>query len=436
MTDLSFISRWQFAITIGVHFIFVSISLGMVWLLFTAETLALKKPDPHWPRLAKFFARLFILTFSFGAATGIVMEFQFGTNWAAFSTFSGDVFGPPLAIETMSAFFLESIFVGLYIFGRDRLPKKIHWFSSLMVALGATLSAFWIIVANSWMQTPAGYTIDNGRVILTDFTAAVLNPSTWPRFFHTTVGLMIAGAFFVAAVGAWLYLRNIDKLLGLRAVKLAIIFGIVTSILELFPFGHWHIMQVAHTQPAKFAAIESVERTQPNAPFVLFGIPFNNPSRLQYDIRIPSMLSLISFGSVDATVKGLDSFDPKDLPPYTLTFTSFHIMVYLGLLFIFIMLVGSWKLYRGTLDSRPFLYCLLFSAPLPLIAIQLGWITAEVGRQPWIIYNVMRTAAGVSQNLTAHAVNFSLWIFIIAYAILLVIYLTILSYLINQGQKE
>jgi len=439
MSDLTILSRWQFAITVGFHFVFVSISLGMVWLLFASEAFGFFKNSPDWKRLSKFFARLFIITFAFGAATGVVMEFQFGTNWARFSDFSGDVFGPPLAIETMTAFFLESIFIGLYIFGRGRVGPRVHLFSAFMVALGATISAFWIIVANSWMQTPAGFALDNGKVILTDFYASVFNPSTWPRFFHTVFGLMIAGSLFVSGIGAYFILRNIDKPVGLKAVKLGLAFGIICSILELFPFGHWSIMQVAHIQPEKFAAIEAIEKTQSHQRFVIFGIPTSNPPDINFKcfLCVPSLLSIATYGTSDAVIKGFDAFDPKDLPPVILTFTSFHLMVYLGLLFIAFTAWGTWLWHRGKLEeSRYYLMAMLFFIPLPLVAIQLGWITAEVGRQPWIIYGVMRTADASSANVASATVGLSLSSIIILYSILGLVYTGIMTYLVKRGPDK
>ena len=433
------LSRWQFAITVGFHFVFVSISLGMVWLLFASESLGFFKNAPDWKRLSKFFARLFIITFAFGAATGVVMEFQFGTNWARFSDFSGDVFGPPLAIETMTAFFLESVFIGLYIFGRGRVGPRVHLFSAFMVALGATISAFWIIVANSWMQTPAGYALDHGKVILTDFYASIFNPSTLPRFFHTVFGLMIAGSLFVAGIGAYFILRKIDKPVGIRAVKLGLAFGVICSILELFPFGHWSIMQVAHTQPEKFATFEAIEKTQARQPFVIFGMPITTPpeSRLKCLICIPSLLSLVTFGSTESVIRGLDSYKPQDLPPFALTFSTFHLMVYLGLLFIAFTAWGIWKWYRSKLEeSRFYMMGLLLFIPLPLVAIQLGWITAEVGRQPWIIYGVMRTTDASSANVASATVGLSLSSIIILYSILGLVYTGIMTYLVKRGPDK
>ncbi|UCC45200.1 MAG: cytochrome ubiquinol oxidase subunit I, partial [Candidatus Zixiibacteriota bacterium] len=271
--DPVLLARLQFAMTIGFHFIFPSVSIGLAWLLVIIEGLGWKRGDHTYVRMGKFFGKLFALTFAVGVATGIVMEFQFGTNWAEYSKFVGDIFGAPLAAEGIFAFFLESAFLGLYLFGRNRVSKGVHWFSILMVAVGATISAFWILVANSWQQTPAGYIIQNGRAELLSFSDAVFNPSMWIRFFHTVDAALITGAFVMAGVASYLLLKNRENLVARKALRLSLIFGLVVSVLELVPFGHHHAIQVAQTQPEKLAAFEGLIDGQTNAPMVLFGIP-------------------------------------------------------------------------------------------------------------------------------------------------------------------
>jgi cytochrome d ubiquinol oxidase subunit I len=249
MSNVVWLSRLQFGITVGFHFVFVTISLGMIWLLFAMETMAWRLDTDEWKRAARFFGRIFVITFVFGVVTGIVMEFQFGLNWAAFSHFVGDIFGTPLAAEGLFTFVAESVFIGLYIFGRDRVSKAVHWFSVLMVALGATFSAFWILVANSWMHTPTGYVMRNGRVELDNFYRVVFNPSMWTRFFHTVDAVLIGGAFFVAGVSAYLLLTHKDEELAKKTLRLAVVFGLIVSVLELFPFGDMSAREVAQTQP-------------------------------------------------------------------------------------------------------------------------------------------------------------------------------------------
>lgn len=434
--DTVLLSRLQFAITIGVHFIFVTLSLGMVWLLFAVETLSWRTKDPAWEKAGRFFGRIFVTTFAFGVVTGLVMEFQFGTNWAGFSNFAGDVFGTPLAAEGMISFFLESVFIGIYIFGRNKLSRGTHWFSILMVTLGATFSAFWIIVANSWMNTPDGYVIENGRIILNDFSKVIFSESLWPRFFHTIDAVFIAGALFMAGVSSYFYLKNKETALAVKTLKLAIISGFIASVLELFPFGDMSARQIASTQPTKFAAIESVEKTQKGAPIVLFGIPIENPPHLILDVRIPYVLSLMAFHDIHAEVKGMDQYERDELPPFALTFTTFHLMVGLGMFFIAltgfgILLLYKWRIFR----TKWFLKLLIISIPLPVIACQLGWITTEAGRQPWAIYGVLKTADAASVNVGAGEVLTSIILFSLLYLIIMIFYIFLIVTDIKRGPQ-
>jgi cytochrome d ubiquinol oxidase subunit I len=306
--DALLLSRLQFALTIGFHFLFPPITIGLGWLLVIMEGIGWRKKDELYVRMGKFFAKLFALTFAVGVATGIVMEFQFGTNWSTYSKFVGDIFGAPLAAEGVFAFFLESGFLGLYLFGRNKVSKGVHWFSCLMVAVGATISAFWIIVANSWQQTPAGYIVRNGRAELTSFFDAVFNPSTVIRYLHTLDASLIAGAFFVAGIAAYLFLKGKEKPLAQRAMNIALVFGFVVSVLELMPFGHEHARQVARTQEEKFAAIEGMYISQSGAPLVFFAVPFTRPPELKAKVEMPGLLSWMAFGDVNAHIKGINEF--------------------------------------------------------------------------------------------------------------------------------
>ena len=338
--DPVILSRLQFAITVGFHFIFPPITIGLAWLLVIVEWRGWKRNDQAFVRIGKFFSRILALNFAVGVATGVVMEFQFGTNWAEYSKFVGDIFGAPLAAEGVFAFFLESTFLGLYLFGRNKVSKGVHWFSALMVAVGSTISAFWILVASSWMQTPAGYRIQGGRAELTDFWAAVFNPSILPRFFHTVDAAFIAGAFVMAGVSAYLILKNKETETAQRSMKLALTFGLIVSLLEVFPFGHIHGQQVARTQPEKFAAIQGLYSTQKGAPLVFFAYPTLPPPQLRAPVEIPGLLSWLAFGDISAPVKGINEFAEDQIPPLWPTFVSYHNMVLLGLYFIVLMLVG------------------------------------------------------------------------------------------------
>ena len=434
--DPVLLARLQFALTIGFHFIFPPLSIGLAWLLVIVEGLGWRRNDDVYVRMGKFFGKLLALTFAIGVATGIVMEFQFGTNWAEYSKFVGDIFGAPLAAEGLFAFFLESAFMGLYLFGRNRVSKGVHWFSILMVSVGATISAFWILVANSWQQTPAGFVVQNGRAELTSFSEAVFNPSMWIRFFHTMDACLISGAFAMAGIAAYLLLKNRENLVARKAMKLSLIFGLVVSLLEIFPFGHEHAVQVAQTQPEKFATFEGLIEGQTNAPLVVFGIPSDNPPQLNAAIEIPSGLSLMAHGDADAYVQGLNDFQPDERPPFILTFVSFHTMVGLGTYFVGAMLLGLFLLYRKKLwNQRLYLKLLLFSIPLPIVAIELGWIVAEVGRQPWVVYRILKTVDAVSITVTAGEILFSIILFGLIYIFLGALYLFLFVREVKHGPE-
>jgi cytochrome d ubiquinol oxidase subunit I len=435
--DPVLLSRIQFAMTVGFHFIFPPISIGLAWLLVIVEGLGWKKRDETYVAMGKFFGKLFAITFVVGVATGIVMEFQFGTNWAEYSKFVGDIFGSPLAAEGIFAFFLESAFLGLYLFARNKVSKGVHWFSILMVAVGSTISAFWILVANSWQQTPAGFIIQNGRAELLNFWDAVFNPSTVIRFLHTFNASLISGAFVMAGVAAYLLLKDKSTELARRALKLAIVFGLVVSVLELFPFGDRHAIQVARTQPEKLAAFEGLIEGQTNAPMVLFGIPSDNPPELRFPIEIPGLLSLLASGDADAYVKGLNDFPPDEIPPFSLTFVSFHTMVGLGMLFIGLTGLGVLLLIRKKLwGARWYLKLLILSIPLPVIACQLGWITAEVGRQPWVVYRILKTADAVSITVSSGEILFSIIMFGLIYLLLGALYIYLMVREVKAGPES
>lgn len=432
--DPVLLARIQFAMTVGFHFIFPSISLGLVWFLVGLEAAGWRTGNAYYTNLAKFIGKLYVVTFAVGVATGITMEFQFGTNWAQYSKFVGDIFGAPLAIEAVFFFFLESTMLGLYLFGRNRVPRAVHVGSITLVAVGMTMSAFWIIVANSWQQTPTGYFVNEqtGRAELLDFWAAVLNPSTLPRFFHTVTAAVVSGAFFLSGVAAWYLLKDKQSAPGRTMLRMALIVGLVMSFAELMPFGHMHAAQVARTQPEKLATIEGHFEGGTNAAFTLFGIPAKD--RLLLPIRVPGVLSLLVGGSTDTFVPGRNNFPPGDLPPLFLPFVAFHTMVGLGMLFIAMTGWGVLQLLRGRLwDNRWFLWALVLATPLPIVATQLGWITAEVGRQPWAVYKVLRTSDAVSQIVSAQHVLFSLILFGALYALLGALYLFLVAKIVQAG---
>lgn len=434
--DQVLLARIQFAMTIGFHFIFPPLTIGLAWMLVIFEAIGWKKKDEVYAAIGKFFGKILGLIFAVGVASGIVMEFQFGTNWAEYSKFVGDIFGAPLAAEGVFAFFLESTFLGLYIFGREKVSKGTHWFSIFMVAVGSTISGFWILVANSWQQTPAGYVVRNGRAELTDFWASVFNPSTMPRFYHTIDAALISAAFFVAGVSAYYLIKNKHIEFAKTSLRFAIVFGLIVSVLEVFPFGHEHAKQVAETQPEKFAATQGLYTSQEGAPIAIFAFPTDHPPKLKVPIEIPGLLSWMAFGDFKAKVKGINEFPRENIPPLFLTFVSYHNMVLLGIYFIFIMALASYFLYKKKLfESKKILTILKWSVPLPLIAIQLGWIAAEVGRQPWIVYHLMKTKDAVSFTVGSGEILFSIILFALIYILLGSIFLTLLFKKIKHGPE-
>ncbi len=417
------LARIQFALTIGFHYIFPPLTIGMAWIIVIMQSLHLRTGDALYKSMARFWIRLFALGFAVGVATGIVMEFQFGMNWAQYSRFVGDIFGAPLAAEGIFAFFLESTFLGLLLFGEKRLSDRMHWFSGLMVAVGSTLSGFWIIVANSWQQTPAGYHIVNGRAELTSFWEAVFNPSTLPRYLHTIAGALIAGSIFVMGLSAWYLLRGRHGEFARRSLRISLVAGFLSS-LAMLPLGHYHAVQVARTQPAKLAAFEGLFETRTRAPLLVFGVPDARKERTEYAVGAPVMLSVLVGNSPGTEVKGLKDF-PRDLwPPLRLSFYPFHLMVALGMYFIALTGAGMLLLWRRKLfEFRPFLWAAFVSIPLPIIANELGWIAAEVGRQPWVVYGEMLTRDAISVNVPAGHILASIILFGLVYALLLVVWI-------------
>ncbi len=434
------LARIQFAVTIGFHFLFPPITIGLAWLLVVFEWIGWRKNDEQYARLGKFFGELFAITFAVGVATGIVMEFQFGTNWAEYSKYVGDIFGAPLAAEGVFAFFLESFFVGVYLFARGRISKGAHWFSALMVAVGATLSAFWIIVANSWQQTPAGYVINEtlGRAELTDFWAAVFNPSTMIRYLHTVNASIITGAFFVVAASAYMILKGRDTELMKKAMRISLLVAFIASILQAEPLGSRHATQVAHTQPEKLAVLEGVYKTQTNATFLIFGYPVSDPEpRIVAPIGIPGLLSILVGGSPDTEVKGINEFPKENLAPLWLPFVSYHNMVELGLFFILYAGAGLILLWRKKLyEWKWFLRIGVLTLPLALAASQFGWIAAEVGRQPWVVWKILRTEHAHSTNVSAGEIMISLVVLSLIYTLLGAVWIFLLKKKVDHGVPE
>ena len=431
--DALLLARMQFAFTIGFHFLFPAMTLGTALIILISETLYLVKKDDTYRRITDFLARLLGLIFVVGAATGIVMEFSFGTNWSQYSRTVGDIFGPILAAEGVIAFFLESVFVGVLIFGRKRVSPKVYWVAALMVFIGGHLSAFWIIVANSWMQTPAGYEINSaGKIILTSFSAAVFNPSTVARFLHTVLATWVVSAVMVCGIAGYYVRKGLHGETARTMLKLGIILFAITPLLQLGA-AHGHAIQVINTQPVKAAAMEGHFYTTRGANIYVMGF-VDEENEKTYGIYIPKGLSFLYNFDFNSEIKGLKDAPKENWPPVNLVFQSYHIMVALGMIFIALGLLGAWLLWTGKLyTAKWYLFLLPFLIPLPHLAHETGWITAEVGRQPWIIYGLMKTAAGASVVVSAGELIFSLLMFSAVYLLLFVMFVMLFIKIVKQG---
>ena len=438
--DVETLSRIQFGATVAFHYLYPPLSIGLGVMLVIMEGLWLKTGNTIFHQMARFWTRVFALTFAIGVATGIVMEFEFGTNWAAYSRFVGDVFGSALAAEGIFAFFLESGFLAVLLFGWDKVGRKMHFFSTCMVALGAHFSAVWIIVANSWMQTPGkGYHIveHNGvmRAEVTDFWRVVFNPSTLERLSHTVCGAWCAGAFLVVSVSAWYLLKRKHLEFARASLKVGLTVALTASVLQGVT-GHISGQEVAKNQPVKLAAFEGLYETTSNAPLTVVGYVDEKDQKV-VGFQIPYMLSILAFNNPHATVTGLDSVPPEDRPPVQASFQFFHAMVGIGFTMMAIAALGFLYFRHGSLHERRWLlWILVFSVLLPQFANQLGWFAAEVGRQPWIVYGVMRTPEGLSKVVEANAVLSSLILFTVIYFLLFAVFIYLLNDKIQHGPDE
>jgi len=398
--DVLTLSRLQFAVTAAYHFIFVPLTLGLSIMVAYMETRYVRTNDELYLKMTKFWGKLFLINFALGVVTGITMEFQFGMNWAEYSKYVGDIFGAPLAIEATVAFFLESTFIGLWIFGWNKVSKKVHALSIWLVAIATNLSALWILLANGWMQKPVGYVLRNGRAEMVDFMAMVTNSYGWSKFFHTVLSGYIVAAFFIMGISAYHILRKNEVAFFRRSFRMAALFGLISSFL-VFATGDFHAIEVAKTQPTKFAAMELVWNTQKAAPYNLIVVPdMENERNAVETLSIPKGLSILAFHNGNAEVRGLKDFQKEDRPPVIPTFLSFRLMAGFGMLFILLSFLGWIFSRKDGIESRTFFLKIMFySLPLPYIAAQLGWIVAEVGRQPWIVYGLLRTSDAVSRSI-------------------------------------
>jgi cytochrome d ubiquinol oxidase subunit I len=435
--DVVMLSRLQFAITSMFHFIFVPLTLGLSILVAFMETRYVRTGNELYLSMAKFWGKLFLINFALGVVTGITLEFQFGMNWAEYSRYVGDIFGAPLAIEATVAFFLESVFIGVWIFGWNKVSKTVHAVSIWIVAIATNLSALWILLANGWMQKPVGYVLRNGRAEMVDFMAMVTNPYGLLKFAHTLVSGYVLAAFFVLGISAWhLLRRNHTDFFG-KSFRVGAVFAVISIGLVLLS-GDYSAVIVAKNQPAKFAAMESVWETQKGAGINIFVIPDpENECNLVEGPCIPNLLSYLAFHTSDGVVKGLKAFPRNERPPVTPVFLSFRVMVALGFFMTLLALLSVIVSFRGTVEKHTLLLrVLLYSIPIPYLANQLGWLVAEVGRQPWIVYGIMKTSDAVSTSISAGQVIGSLIGFTLLYGFLGFIDIFLLAKYARKGPDE
>jgi cytochrome bd ubiquinol oxidase subunit I len=435
--DVEILARIQFAFTVGFHYIYPPLSIGLGFIMVIMESLYLKTGNKDYEILARFWTKIFALTFGIGVATGIVMEFEFGTNWATYSKYVGDVFGSALAAEGIFAFALESGFLGILLFGWNRVSPKVHLTATIGVFLGSMFSAVWIVVANSWQQTPAGYHIVGegmkARAEITDFWAMVFNPSSVDRLIHTWQGAILAGAFMVLSVHAYYIRRNRYVEISKKAFKIALTVATIISLSQLLS-GHSSADGVSKNQPAKLAAFEGHFEKSAPADLYLFGWVDKKNQKVT-GVKIPGGLSFLIDQKFDAPVTGLKAFPEEDRPgQLNAVFQFYHIMISIGMLLIFLTLYASFLWWKGKLfDKKWLLWIFSFSVLLPQIANQVGWFSAEMGRQPWVVYGLLRTSKAFSLAVSANQVLFSLILFFMVYFVLFILFIYLLNKKIKHG---
>jgi len=439
MDDALTVHRLHFAFTVTFHYIFPQLTMGLALLLVVLKTIALRTGDEHYHRAARFWAKIFAINFAMGVVTGIPMEFQFGTNWARFSKAAGGVIGQTLAMEGMFSFFLESSFLGLFIFGEKRLSPWLHWLTGVLVFIGSWLSGYFIIATDAWMQHPVGYEIDaSGSILLTSFTALLSNPWILWQYTHNMTASVVTASFVMAAVGAFYLLRERSVEYGRTFVKVGVISGMVGTLLLAFPTGDQQARMLAQHQPITLAAMEGLFHAADGAPLVLIGQPDMENMRLDNTIEIPKLLSFLTYQRWNAEIKGLDDFPREQWPDnIPLLYFSYHIMVGLGTILTAIMggsIVLLWmrRLYR----TKAMLWILMLAFPFPYIATTAGWMTAEIGRQPWLIYGLMRTADGTSSRVSAGNGLFTLMGFMGIYMLLGILFLFMVWREVEHGPEH
>ncbi|TZF81469.1 cytochrome ubiquinol oxidase subunit I [Pedobacter sp. BS3] len=435
--DVEILARIQFAFTISFHYIYPPLSIGLGLVMVAMEGMYLKTGNKLYEDMARFYTKIFALIFGIGVATGIVMEFEFGTNWATYSKYVGDVFGSALAAEGIFAFALESGFLGVLLFGWNRVSSKVHFFATVMVTLGSMFSAIWIVVANSWQQTPAGYHIVGSgleaRAEITDFWAMVFNPSSIQRVCHVWIGAFLAGSFLVLSISAWYLIKNKHITFARSSFKIALVIATISGLAQLFA-GHKSAEVVAKYQPAKLAALEGHFDSLAVADMYIAGY-IDTKNQKTVGLRIPKGLTFLTHNDFTTPIRGLKSFKPEDRPSaLNIVFQSYHLMIAVGMLMILLTLYACWLWYKGKLfEKRWLMMVFVWAVLLPQIGNQVGWYAAETGRQPWVVYGLLRTSDALSKAVTANQVLFSLILFMLVYTLLFALFIYLLNKKITHG---
>ena len=437
MEEMLFYDRMQFAFTITFHYLFPQLTMGLSLMIVYFKWKFLRTQSEHYNDASKFWMRIFALNFAMGVVTGIPMEFQFGTNWAKFSELTGGIIGQTLAMEGMFSFFLESSFLGLFLFGEKLMGQKLHFLTGFLVFLGSWASGFLIIATHSWMQNPVGYEIlANGKFVLNNFSALFSNPWLWPSYLHNQAASLVTSSFVVAGIGAFYVLNKKHLEFGKLFVKTGVIFGLVASIIVAFPTGDLLAKNVVKYQPVTFAAMEGIFHTEKGgSEIVLIGQPDVLNKKLDNKIAVPNILSFLTYGDWDTEVKGLAEFSEKNHPTnISGLYYAYHIMVGLGTIFIGLLILAVFQLViRKRYETQWILWALLFMIPFPYIANTTGWYTAELGRQPWLVYNLLRTADGISPTVSSGNTLFTLLGFIGLYLLLGLLFLLLVTKIIRTG---
>lgn len=439
MEDMLLYDRLQFAFTITFHYIFPQLTMGLSLLIVYFKWKYLRTKVEKYNKAAKFWMKIFAVNFTMGVVTGIPMEFQFGTNWAKFSELTGSIIGQTLAMEGTFSFFLESSFLVLFIFGEKLLGQKLHFMAAFFVFLGSWLSGLFILATNAWMQHPVGYEIlDNGKFVLTHFGELFSNPWLIPAFLHNQMASLVTSSFVVASVGAFYLLIKKHEEYGKLFLKTGVTFGLIASILVIFPTGDWNAKNMIDYQPASFAAMEGLFKTEDNAEIVLVGQPNMIEKKLDNKIAIPGVLSFLTYHSFGGEIKGMDAFPKEELPTNVpMLYYAYHIMVGLGTVFMGVMILAFYYLKRKKLFTKKgIIWTIMFLAPLAYIANLLGWYVAELGRQPYLVYGLFRTAKGISPTVSSGNTLFTLLGFMGLYFVLGVLFLTLVGKTIAKGPEN